>query len=143
MNFGFGAEGGVHEVELDVIAQIGTALGAAAYVANELGDPVKPMQHAYLGPRYTTEQCIEACRAHEKQPTWEHVDDVPERAAQIRRRVPLGRFGLPVEIGNAVAFLASEDAAYITGQVLAVDGGLVMMSSGITGEARLRYRQSS
>ena len=47
-----------------------------------------------------------------------------EYAERIRRRVPLGRFGLPVEIGNAVAFLASNDASYITGQVLYVDGGV-------------------
>jgi NAD(P)-dependent dehydrogenase (short-subunit alcohol dehydrogenase family) len=38
--------------------------------------------------------------------------------------VPLGRFGGTVEIGHAVAFFASEDAAYITGQVLYVDGGV-------------------
>ena len=61
----------------------GTALGAASYVANELGDSVKPMAHAYLGPSYTTEQCIEACEQHERQPSWEHVENVPERAAQI------------------------------------------------------------
>jgi 3-oxoacyl-[acyl-carrier protein] reductase len=47
--------------------------------------------------------------------------------AQIRERTPLGRFGTPEEIANAVCFLASDEAAYITGQVLAVDGGLVMM----------------
>ena len=45
---------------------------------------------------------------------------------EITSRTPLGRFGTPEEIANAVAFLASDDAAYITGQVLAVDGGLVM-----------------
>jgi NAD(P)-dependent dehydrogenase (short-subunit alcohol dehydrogenase family) len=47
-----------------------------------------------------------------------------ELAGRIRKRVPLGRFGAPVEIGHAVAFLASDDAAYITGQVLYVDGGV-------------------
>ena len=45
----------------------------------------------------------------------------------IRNATPLGRFGTPEEIADAVAFLASDEAAYITGQVLGVDGGLVMM----------------
>jgi 3-oxoacyl-[acyl-carrier protein] reductase len=47
--------------------------------------------------------------------------------AQITERTPLGRFGTTEEVAYAVAFLASDEAAYITGQVLAVDGGLVMM----------------
>jgi 3-oxoacyl-[acyl-carrier protein] reductase len=47
--------------------------------------------------------------------------------AQIRSATPLGRFGTTEEVASAVAFLASDEAAYITGQVLAVDGGLVMM----------------
>lgn len=42
-------------------------------------------------------------------------------------RTPLGRFGDPEDIAWAVAFLASERAGFITGQVLSVDGGLVMM----------------
>lgn len=45
----------------------------------------------------------------------------------ILKATPLGRMGKPEEIASAVAFLASEEAAYITGQVLAVDGGMVMM----------------
>lgn len=45
----------------------------------------------------------------------------------ILKATPLGRMGKPEEIAAAVAFLASEEAAYITGQVLAVDGGMVMM----------------
>ena len=45
---------------------------------------------------------------------------------EITSRTQLGRFGTTEEIANAVAFLASDEAAYITGQVLAVDGGLVM-----------------
>ena len=58
----------------------------------------------------------------------ELTKDLPEALqAEINARTPLGRFGTPEEIANAVAFLASDEAAYITGQVLAVDGGLVMM----------------
>jgi 3-oxoacyl-[acyl-carrier protein] reductase len=43
------------------------------------------------------------------------------------KMVPLARKGLPEEIGYAVAFLVSDQAAYITGQVLGVDGGMAMM----------------
>ena len=58
----------------------------------------------------------------------ELTQDLPENLqAEITSRTPLGRFGTTEEIANAVAFLASDEAAYITGQVLAVDGGLVMM----------------
>ena len=48
------------------------------------------------------------------------------RIQEISRRIPLGRFGLPLEIGAAVAFLASLEASYITGQVIYVDGGLTI-----------------
>jgi 3-oxoacyl-[acyl-carrier protein] reductase len=47
----------------------------------------------------------------------------------ISQRVPLGRFGLSEEIGAAVAFLASPDADYITGQILYVDGGITSQLS--------------
>jgi len=54
--------------------------------------------------------------------------DVPEEARQAALSIiPLGRKGLPQEIAFGVAFLASEQAAYITGQVLGIDGGMAMM----------------
>lgn len=50
----------------------------------------------------------------------------PAAFAQQLARIPLARLGLPADIAAAVAFLASQDAAYITGQTLHVDGGLVI-----------------
>ena len=47
-------------------------------------------------------------------------------AAQMLVQVPLGRAGTPEEVAHAVAFLASDQAAYITGHVLTVDGGMTM-----------------
>jgi 3-oxoacyl-[acyl-carrier protein] reductase len=58
----------------------------------------------------------------------ELTQDLPEAlVTELTNRTPLGRFGTTEEIADAVAFLVSDEAAFITGQVLAVDGGLVMM----------------
>ncbi|MEI7556308.1 3-oxoacyl-[acyl-carrier-protein] reductase [Candidatus Chlorohelix sp.] len=51
-------------------------------------------------------------------------DEIKKKALE---QIPLERFGKPEDVAEAVAFLAGDAAAYITGQVLAVDGGMVMM----------------
>ena len=54
--------------------------------------------------------------------------DVTEEMREfLMTQIPMGRWGDPVETAAAAAFLVSDDAAYITGQVLNVDGGLVMI----------------
>ena len=50
----------------------------------------------------------------------------PEQTKALESQIPLERLGRPGDIASAVAFLASDHAAYITGQVLVVDGGMVM-----------------
>lgn len=55
------------------------------------------------------------------------TDAMPEKAHQAAiEGIALKREGTPQDIANAVAFLASEEASYITGQVLVIDGGMVM-----------------
>jgi len=58
----------------------------------------------------------------------ELTESLPDNVKDgIKAATPLGRFATPDEIASAVCFLASDEAAYITGQVLGVDGGLAMM----------------
>jgi NAD(P)-dependent dehydrogenase (short-subunit alcohol dehydrogenase family) len=55
----------------------------------------------------------------------------PELAPQYLRTIPLRRFGQPEDVANAVAFLASPQSAYITGQTIVIDGGQTL---GIPGD---------
>jgi 3-oxoacyl-[acyl-carrier protein] reductase len=55
------------------------------------------------------------------------TDMMSEEAKQATlAQIPMGRLGTPEEVAAAVRFLAGEEAGYITGQVLAVDGGMAM-----------------
>ena len=55
------------------------------------------------------------------------LDDPAERADWLDRYIPLARLGAPREIASAVAFLVSDDGAYVTGAVVPVDGGMTMV----------------
>lgn len=55
------------------------------------------------------------------------TDGLPEKVKEeMKRLIPLGHFGLSEDVANAVIFLASKDADYITGQVIHVNGGMYM-----------------
>jgi carbamoyltransferase len=61
----------------------GTSVGAASYAATSLGERVQKLEHVYLGPSFSTDDCIAACLGHSQQPRWIRLDDPPARAAEI------------------------------------------------------------
>ncbi|MEP5569321.1 MAG: SDR family oxidoreductase [Halioglobus sp.] len=69
-------------------------------------------------------RCNAICPGFIETPMLESImEAMPEFRADIGKQVKLGRFGRPEEIASAALFLASDDASYVTGQSLVVDGG--------------------
>ncbi len=61
----------------------GTAIGAASYASERAGVQVEKLQHVYLGPSYTTEECIEACQNYTQTVHWTKLQNVPKQVAQL------------------------------------------------------------
>jgi carbamoyltransferase len=61
----------------------GTAIGAAAYASQQRGVSVEKMQHVYLGPGYTSDEVIAACKGHPGNPQWTKIDNVATRTATL------------------------------------------------------------
>jgi 3-oxoacyl-[acyl-carrier protein] reductase len=51
------------------------------------------------------------------------IQDLPNE--MLKQIIPMGRVGLPEEVARVVRFLCSDDASYITGQVISVNGGMI------------------
>jgi 3-oxoacyl-[acyl-carrier protein] reductase len=106
-----------------VVGEMGNA-GQAAYSAAKAGLIGLTLSMAKeLAPRGVTVNAI-APGFIETDMTAEHLPEA--QRAKLLEGIPLGRIGLPAEIGDMVAFLAGPEAAYVTGQVLRVNGGLLM-----------------
>jgi carbamoyltransferase len=61
----------------------GTSLGAATYAAHQAGENIHKMEHAYLGPAFSNEECIAACEAHPEKPVFTRVENGPQKAAEL------------------------------------------------------------
>lgn len=61
----------------------GTSLGAATYAAHLAGETIHKMEHAYLGPAFTNEECMAACEAHPAKPKFTRVENGPKTAAEL------------------------------------------------------------
>ncbi len=105
-----------------VFGQMGQA-GQANYAASKAGLIGLTMAVAReLGSRNIT--CNAVAPGFIETPMTDVLgDEFKENAA---KQIPLGRVGSPADVANAVAFLASDEASYITGHVLSVNGGMLM-----------------
>ncbi len=61
----------------------GTAVGAASYVLMKRGIKPEKMEHVYLGPKFSNEDCIRACEEHSENPSYELIDQVPQAIAKV------------------------------------------------------------
>ena len=107
------------------------SIGGAAYAAAK-GGIVSYTRHAApeLAPLGIRMNCVSPGFMRSPMSTGERHGLSPEeqeaRIAAMGRLVPMGRTGSPMDIAEAVVFLASEEAGYITGQELVVDGGYLV-----------------
>ena len=142
-------------VYLDHVSKYGSVLGLDSIksLLGELGNPQKDLkfihiagtngkgsilaglsgilqQAGYRTGRYCSPTVMGYMERFQVDGQWMAEDELAPFVSQVKEaaeaQIPLGRFGETQDIANTVAFLASEKADYITGQVICVDGGMAM-----------------
>jgi 3-oxoacyl-[acyl-carrier protein] reductase len=105
-----------------VVGQMGNA-GQGNYVASKAGliGLTKTVAREFASRQIT---CNAVAPGYIATAMTEKLSD--EVKAEFNRQIPLGRMGTAADVANAVAFLATEEAGYMTGQVLSVNGGMLM-----------------
>ena len=118
------AQGGGAVVNIASISGLGGDRGLAAYNAAKAG-VVNLTRTAALELARSGIRLNAVCPGLIDTPALQRAfSRLPQQEGTARAAVPVGRFGRPDEVARAVLFLASDDASYVTGATLVVDGGL-------------------
>ena len=61
----------------------GTAVGAASFASWRRGIEPEPMRHVYLGPAFSTKECIDACETHHERPAYQRLENIVQKTAEL------------------------------------------------------------
>ena len=127
----------VNITSISAVARLDAALG----LRHQQGGACASDKAARGGTRLARHPRQCASRPGRSRPRWRRRCTAPEIRADYHDAIPLNRYGLEEELAEAIFFLCSERASYITGQILAVDGGFDAAGIGFADDAAASERK--